>query len=512
VERGGAFPALLVAALVALVSAAVVLCDPGCAALKWGALILTVEDWAGRPLRNMLVTAYLRYVKVGSELVPVSLAAAQAMNFTSSDGTVLLYVPTRVAYYAPHVGWVEGVPLYEVKVFWLDTPLLCERGVIGKPITVYSSEDDPVWGERYYMPGEGSTLKTFVYTLTLRLAGSDGDGLPPEIFNHIRVEVTWPDGSVTVHTLENGALQSDGTVLLVMNEKTLVYRPGDLVSLNPGSEVPQAPPGPYTVKVFLGDLLIAYSTISVEKSRVNVPLQLGLRTVKVPVARDAVITLHTPFNTPMGGCEVRVEGLATELVGSSGTYVTDSTGRITVPYILLGYYRDGKFASVEVEVEVREWRGMPIEYRARVAAKQSMGVIVPNIGRLIVKVVGARGQGIPGALVKLTGPANLTGSTGKGGTWVVEVVEGTWNVTAEKGGKTATKTVSVTGGEESEAKLRLDIFLSALGLDLSLGEFVLSIAVAAALVIVTYALASEYRTWRMRRVVRVLKKAEERPS
>ena len=511
-KKYGAILTLLVITLVALVNAAVASGDPSCVALKWGALILTIEDWAGRPLRNMLVTAYLRYAKVGSKLVPVSLAAAQAMNFTGSDGTVLLYVPTRIAYYAPHAGWVEGVPLYEVKVYWLDTPLLYEKGVIGKPITIYTSEDDPVWGERYYAPGEGNTLKTFVYTLTLRLAGSNGNGLPPEIFDHVRVEVTWPDGSVTVHTLENGALQSDGTVLLVMNEKTLVYRPGNLADLNPESEMPQAPPGPYTIKVFLGDLLVAYSTISVEKSRVNVPLQLGLHGVKVPVVRDAVMSLHTPFNTPMGGCEVKVGGLATELVGSNRTYVTDSVGRITLPYILLGYYKDGRFVEAEMEVEVNRWGEMPVDYRTRVVAKENVGVIVPNIGRLIVKVTGTRGQGIPGALVKLTGLANLTGSTGEGGTWVVEVAEGAWNVTVEKGGKAAARVVNVVGGKETEVELQLDIFLSALGLDLSLSEFVLSVGVAIALVIATYVLASEYRAWRMRRVVRVLRKAEEKSS
>jgi len=498
---------ILVSVVVVLLSSLVVISlgDPTCVPLRWGALILVIEDWEGRPLKNMLVVAYLKYVvdSTGNK-IPVSPHAFQAMNFTRGDGIVMLYVPTRVANYVG-TEWVEGTPLYEVKVYWLDTPLLKEKGLISRGIDIYDSIADPVWGERYYSPGEGGTVQAYVYTSTLRITTKNGENLPYTLVEKLVVEVKWPDGSITRHTTDNGGLWSDGSILLVMNSKTLVWRPGGMIHIHPDSEASQAPPGLYTIKVFLDGREIGGGTVRITKGRENAPeIVGGGATISVAVSSGIKLKVHTPFSTPMSRCVLELGGFAVEPLGVAGNYTANAEGIVEIPYILLGYYENGNFIPAILEVNVLEWRKMPVEYYAEIKAKEYMDLEVPKIGRFVVKVIGSRGQGLKGANVVLKGAATIRGATNEAGIASFEVVEGSWTITAEKGGKKASTTEEVGGGEEKTVTIQLDIFLSILGVDLSLAEFLETILLLMAVIIATILISHEYSA---RRVKRLIKKA-----
>jgi len=497
---------LILLSVAVVLMASLVTASPGsstCVPLRWGAMILVVEDWEGRPLKNMLVVAYLKYVvdSAGNK-IPVSPQAFQAMNFTRGDGVVMLYVPTRVA---GLVGgeWVEGTPLYEVKVYWLDTPLLREKGLISRSIDIYDSIADPVWGERYYSPGEGGTIQAYIYTSTLRITTKNGKALPYTVVEKLVVEVTWPDGSITRHTVDNGGLWSDGSILLVMNSKTLAWRPGGMTYVHPDSEVSQAPPGLYVIRVFLDDREIGGGTVRITKGRENAPeIAGGGATISVAVSSDIKLKVHTPFSTPMSRCVLELGGFAVEPLGVAGNYTADGEGIVEIPYILLGYYENGSFIPAILKVNVLEWRKMPVKYHAEIEAKEYMDLEVPKIGKFVVKVVGSRGQGLKSANVVLTGVATIRGTANEAGVASFEVVEGSWTITAERGGKKAAITEEVGGSEEKVVTIRLDIFLSILGVDLSLTEFLETILLVMAVIIVTILISHEYSARRVRRLIK----------
>ena len=88
-----------------------------------------------------------------------------------------------------------------------------------------------------------------------------------------------------------------------------------------------------------------------------------------------------------------------------------------------------------------------------------------------------------------------------------EIVEGSWTVDVEKGGKKASTTATVSGGEVSEVELRLDIFMSVAGWDVSMSEFLGLIVLIIIIVIVLFIIAHEYSTWRTKRLMKVVKPA-----
>ena len=428
-----------------------------CVELGWDAIKVTVYDWSGKPLKNAMVAAILRSPRAKN--IPSVFA------FTFENGSAILYVP-------------PGSQAYQLVVFWRDTYLLRFAGKIPREIVIFDTVTD-YDTPRTYTPGSGTTLETFVYVGLIRLYNAEGKPLSPEALSKITVEITWPDLVVTEHKPEN-----DGTVRVILNKDTVKSWPFDESSkYSPDSPHPQAPHGDYKVKVtWAGIGVIAEKTFRIHKGRFETPEQTF--DINLDVV-DVTVTIKTPFDTPMEGATVEI----TKPDGTKVSAVAGDGGVVSVTEVPPG----------KLTVAVKKWRDMTVDFTAEVARENAV-ITVNKIGKLVVKVVGSRGQGLAGAVVDVSGIGTFT--TDSGGVVELELVAGSYTVTASKGGRTDSTTVSVSGGATATAELKLDIFMTIAGWELSSGEFAGLLLLVAILVIVLFIIAHEYSAWRKRRIAR----------
>jgi hypothetical protein len=446
-----------------------------CVELRWEGIYLKIEDWSGKPLANMMVAAIKMY--------PTPSGGITTFAFSGASGTEL--------------GWarllVTNASAYEVKVFWRDSYLLQMAGVIPRFIDIYDSFADEMTPRLfsniiYTVPGgfvtsAGGTIKTFVYIGLVQLLSKEGKQLSPEALGKITVTITWPDGVVTTSTPG-----SDGVVPIILNSNTVKSWPHPAsAAYNPESPMPQSPAGDYKIVVeWAGVGKVAEKTMRIHRAKLDTPEVR--ETVYVDVT-DVTITLTTPFNTPMAGATATV----TKLDGTTMTLTADSQGRITVPEAPLG----------KVDVTITSWNGMPINYKATGVTAGT--VTAANIGKLVVTVVGARGQGLEGARVSISGTGvTIVGTTDSAGKFAAELPAGTYTVTAEKGGRTASASVSVSGGQTAEQTLKVDIFMTIAGWEMSFSEFIGLLLLIAVMTIVLFVIAHEYAVWRRRRLARAI--------
>jgi hypothetical protein len=446
-----------------------------CVELRWEGIYLKIEDWSGKPLANMMVAAIKMY--------PTPSGGITTFAFSGASGTEL--------------GWarllVTNASAYEVKVFWRDSYLLQMAGVIPRFIDIYDSFADEVTPRLfsniiYTVPGNfvtsaGGTIKTFVYIGLVQLLSKEGKPLSPEALGKITVTITWPDGVVTTSTPG-----SDGVVPIILNSNTVKSWPHPAsAAYNPESPMPQSPAGDYKIVVeWAGVGKVAEKTMRIHRAKLDTPEVR--ETVYVDVT-DVTITLTTPFNTPMAGATATV----TKLDGTTLTLTADSQGRIVVPEAPLG----------KVDVTITSWNGMPVNYKATGVTAGT--VTAANIGKLVVTVVGARGQGLEGARVSVSGAGvTIVGTTDPAGKFAVELPAGSYTVTAEKGGRTASASVSVSGGQTAEQTLKVDIFMTIAGWEMSFSEFIGLLLLIAVLTIVLFIIAHEYAVWRRRRLARAI--------
>ncbi len=439
-----------------------------CVELGWSAIKVQVFDWAGRPLRNAMVAAILRS--------PYSKTMPSSINFTDATGSTEVYVP-------------PGSNRYQLLVYWRDSYLLFKAGKIPKSIVIFDTVTD-YDTPRTYMPGEGTTLETFVYVGMIKLVNADGKPLSPEALSKITVTITWPDGVVTQHKP-----QDDGRVMIILNKDTVKSWPApESAKYSPETPVEaqsQAPHGAYKVVVtWEGVGTVAQQTISIEKGRFETSKQEF--TVKLDVY-DVTLSFKTPFGTPLAGATVEITkpGAAQPI-----TATLDNNGEITITEVPPG----------QLKVAVKSWKGLAINYQTTVS-REMAAITVDNIGKIVVHVVGSRGQGLPGASVEIANVGTFTADNS--GTVEVEVPAGTYKVTASKGGRTASTTVTVQGGKTSMAELKLDIFISIAGWEMSSSEFLGMLLLFIILVIVLFIIAHEYSAWRKRRLAKVIAPAKE---
>ena len=439
-----------------------------CVTLEWGAILITVEDWSGKPLKNAMVAAIM--------YAPTPKAMPSTFNFTDEDGFTILLVPPNKR------------SRYEIKVFWRDSYLLAKAGAIPRSIDIYSSYADETF-PRFYGYASGAertgTIKTFVYVGLIQLLTKEGKALSPEALSKITVTITWPDKTVT--RVKPG---SDGVAPIIMNKDTVVSWPHTAsAKYSPESPHPQSPPGEYSVVVeWEGVGKIAEKTFRIHRARLDVPEVR--ETVYVDVT-DVEIVFRTPFDTPVAGAAVTV----TKPDGTTLKMTTDSEGKIVVPEVPLS----------KVDVTVETWKGFNVGYKA--TGVTAGAVTVENIGKLVVTVVGARGQGLAGAKVTISGAGSeIVGTTDASGKFAAELPAGSYTVKVEKGGKTAEATATVSPGPAvSEAPaLKLDIFMTIAGWEMSFGDFVGLILLVVVLVIVLFIIAHEYAVWRRRRIARAI--------
>jgi hypothetical protein len=443
-----------------------------CVTLEWSAINVQVFDWSGKPLRNMMVAAILR--KPSAKAIP------SVAGFTAENGSVLLYVP-------------PGDQRYQLLVYWRDSYLLRLAGKIPREIVIfdtYTDYDTP----RDYAPGSGTTLETFVYAALIYLRNAEGASLSPEALAKITVTIKWPDQVVTTHKPE-----SDGRVPIILNKATAKSWPLDAsAARSPETDpkdISQAPHGAYLVTVeYAGVGKIAEQSITIIKGRFETPFQTF--EVRLDIF-DVKLTFVTPFGTPLADAKVTV----TKPDGTSVTGTLDASGSIVIKEVPKG----------DLAFVVEEWKGLPIAFKGSRPRAAAISVKVENIGKLAVRVVGARGQGIDGATVTVENVGTFTSDAS--GLVTVEVPSGSYTVTASKGGRTASVTVKVEGGKINDGKeipkeLRLDIFLTIAGWEMSSSEFLGLVLLLVLLVLVIFIIAHEYAVYRRRRLAKVIAPAE----
>jgi len=387
-----------------------------------------------------------------------------------------------------------------VTVYWRDSYLLAAAGAIPRYINIYDSFADEITPRLFassvftvpggFVTSAGGTIKTFVYIGLIELRTKEGKPLSEEALKKIRVTIIWPDSSPLNRTVTQVSymkgLGSDGVAQIILNKTTVKEWPHPAsAAYSPESPHPQSPAGDYKVIVeWAGVGKIAEKTLRIHRAKIDTP---EVKEVVYVDVTDVTITLSTPFNTPMAGASVT----ATKLDGTKLTLTADAGGRVTVTEAPLGM----------VEITVETWNGMPVNYPAgRVAAG---AVTVKNIGRLVVTVVGARGQGLEGAKVLISGVPEA-GTTDTAGKFSIELPAGRYTVTAEKGGRTASASVDVTGGQTAEVTLKVDVFMTLAGWEMSFSEFVGLLLLIALLAIVLFIIAHEYAVWRRRRLARAI--------
>ena len=123
----------------------------------------------------------------------------------------------------------------------------------------------------------------------------------------------------------------------------------------------------------------------------------------------------------------------------------------------------------ELIVEVVSWKNVPVHYQARVTVYNYVTLVVPNIGKLTLKVSGARGQALERAFVKImyNGQTVEVGVTGAGGLYSSLLPAGVYKVIVERGGRMVFGTFVAWPSRETIVNSRLDVFLSFDGTDLS---------------------------------------------
>ena len=448
-----------------------------CIELPWSAFYVTIEDWSGKPLNNMMVAAYMP-------------GGIVTFDFSGKPG-------------APGVArlLVRRDHLYLLKVFWRDSYLLQAAGKIPRYIDIYDSFADemfpryfaapeyPVWAGPSGILSYGGTIKTFVYIGLVQLLSKEGKPLSPEALKKITVNITWPDGVVTTSNFTTKALGTDGVALIILNSTTVRKWPHTNSSkFNPESPMPQSPAGDYKIEVWWkGVGKVAEKTMRIHRAKMDTP---EIREIVYLDVTDVSITLTTPFNTPMANAEV----IATKKDGTILKLSADAQGRITVPEAPLS----------KVDITVTKWNNMPINKQATDVTAGAF--TVDNIGKLVVTVVGARGQGLEGAKVTIKELPITPGTTDSAGKFAIELPAGTYTVTAEKGGlPPATKSVTVKPGPDvTPETFQIDIFMTIAGWEMRFSDFVGLLLLIAVLTIVLFVIAHEYAVWRRRRLARAI--------
>jgi hypothetical protein len=439
-----------------------------CVTLQWDAIKVTVFDWSGKPLKNMMVAAILRE--------PRAKAIPSVAGFTAENGSVILYVPP------------SEQNKYQLLVYWRDSYLLRLAGKIPREIVIFDTVTD-YDTPRTYKPGSGTTLETFVYVGIVMLKNAQGQALSPDILNKITVEIQWPDQVVTTHKPEN-----DGRVPIILNKNTAKSWPLDAsANRSPDTDprdISQAPLGAYKVTVNLAGVgTLAQQTIKIEKGQFETSTQIF--EVRLDIF-DVKLTFVSPFGTPLANAKVTI----TKPDGTTVSDTLDASGSIVVREVPPG----------NLQYTVAEWNGLPVQFSGSVARAGEIGVTVTKIGKLTVKVLGARGQGIDGATVAVEKVGTFT--TDASGVVSLELPSGSYGVTASKGGRTASATATVTDGKETVTELKLDIFLTLASWEMSSNEFLGLILLLVLLVLVLFIIAHEYAVYRRRRLAKVIAPAE----
>lgn len=219
---------------------------------------------------------------------------------------------------------------------------------------------------------------------------------------------------------------------------------------------------------------------------------LAATVIALGAAAAPQVKIVAPDGTPLRGALIRVRLLD----GRSYEFVLDPQSPYRIESVPLGI----------LYVTVVSWKGVPVDYTAKVKIGVNGTVVVDKIGRLTVYVEGSRGQGIGGAVVSIYHGGRLVeqGVTNSSGVYGTLLPEAQYTVTASYAGRNASTTVSVKGSSLTEARLRLPIYAEVGGVPLTGAELAGLLVLAVALALALYVVASEYAAWRRRRLARLV--------
>ena len=446
----------------------------------WDALIFKVLDWSGKPLKDALVVVY----KYNETNIPY------AFNFTSEDGTAVIYVPPIM----------ESDPnaIFSVNIYWRDTLFLEKTGVIPKSIIIYSSIGDEEIPRYFYsgvvppatlpnIPGitltrRGATIYTYVYNGLVRLENEDESNVDPEVLEKIRVKIVWPDKVITLHKPE-----SDGTVLIILNKDTAFSFPTPPSSKrNPDSPHPQSPLGDYKIIVELENIgPIVEKTFRITKGKEEKAEFTW--NVKLPI-RDIELSILTPFETPLDNSLIEVDSV------NKGKMVisSDENGRIKLERVLYS-------EKYPLKIKVLKWRGMNIDYVANVTPTD-YSITCRNIGKLIVFVKGERNQPLPYTPIYIEG-IGVHAHTDETGIYEIELPEGVYNLTIVRGDQKQSLLVVIEGSKITKTTIQFNVFVTLGSIDLTLSELTGISLLLIVLTLVSILVFKEYSIWRQRRKI-----------
>lgn len=197
----------------------------------------------------------------------------------------------------------------------------------------------------------------------------------------------------------------------------------------------------------------------------------------------------TSGDTPLSGAIVDVE----KLDGTRLRLTAGPDGTVTVTEVPLGI----------LKVRVVSWKNVPVNYEC-VTTPENRTIIVKGISRIVVTVTGSRGQGLPGALVKVLygGLEVESGLTDDSGVYRTSLPSASYVLRVEYNGAVTERGVELR--DYLEVKIPLDVFTVIGGYPISSSEFMGIIALAIALVLMVFVIAYEYAQWRRRRAVNVV--------
>ncbi|MEM3649043.1 MAG: hypothetical protein QW506_07780 [Thermoproteota archaeon] len=177
---------------------------------------------------------------------------------------------------------------------------------------------------------------------------------------------------------------------------------------------------------------------------------------------DVTLRLLTPRGAPLVGVPVKVAGVD---VGA-----TDATGSVLVPQIPPGSY------SVAAS-----WLETALSLPSLVVSAPGPVTLTPtNLHVLTVRVIGAQGQALEGATVRVTRTVDtktveVTRLTDKDGKAQIELPDASYNIEVTYG--QFSKTDSVTMTADTLKTFNLDVFIEFLGVGMSMAQFLLFIVI-----------------------------------
>lgn len=321
-----------------------------------------VRDWNDRPLANQTVALF----NANNDLV--------AVIFTTNNGT--LYWPLPYVTGVVRVGWFYGYIATLVR---------------GQPQYTIWTYDSSITNDVLQLGDALNEAKVRTYTYPLTLVVRDVAGAPlPNTLVEVKDRVT--GGELFYFSGRTG---SDGSIV--------VYEPR--VSSYVTGPLSQVPPTDLDVVVFYEAspaVPVASQSVSIQRGatvpsqginiEINAPIITAATTGGIPL-----VSLVSPFGTPLDGARVRVE-----LTGVDRVFETTASGGVVyavglerLPTQLL---LDGRVVPVAARIDVIEWRGIPVEGEEPIEVPVKPTVesrIVTAIGKLVARAVDGFGRARP---------------------------------------------------------------------------------------------------------------------